>query len=137
MDNYNTYYQHINFSNYLSSSYIYHVYLVNNFNCFYLFIYLLFRFIGRRTIVSTNETRINVNNNNNNKTKFRYISNYKSTHRKFRKKYVKKDMTIVIKKSKLKQKLFYKLFYKLFDSLRRKRRILHKQVKHLFPKWYY
>ena len=34
------------------------------------------------------------------KTKFRYrINNYKSTHRKFRKKYVKKDLVIVIKKS--------------------------------------
>ena len=34
------------------------------------------------------------------KTKFRYrINNYKSTHRKFRKKYVEKDLAIVIKKS--------------------------------------
>ena len=36
------------------------------------------------------------------KTKFRY----KSTHRKFRKKYVEKDLAVVIKKSELKQKLF-------------------------------
>ena len=43
------------------------------------------------------------------KTKFRYrINNYKSTHRKFRKKYVEKDLAIVIKKSELKQKLFHK-----------------------------
>ena len=42
------------------------------------------------------------------KTKFRYrINNYKLTHRKFRKKYVEKDLTIVIKKSELKQKLFH------------------------------
>ena len=42
------------------------------------------------------------------KTKFRYrINNYKSFHRKFRKKYVEKDLAIVIKKSKLKQKLFH------------------------------
>ena len=42
------------------------------------------------------------------KTKFRYrINNYKSTHRKFRKKYVEKDLTVVIKKSELKQKLFH------------------------------
>ena len=42
------------------------------------------------------------------KTKFRYrINNYKSTHRKFRKKYVEKDMAVVIKKSELKQKLFH------------------------------
>ena len=42
------------------------------------------------------------------KTKFRYrINNYKSTHRKFRKKYVEKDLAIVIKKSALKQKLFH------------------------------
>ena len=41
------------------------------------------------------------------KTKFRYrINNYKSTHRKFRKRYVEKDLTIVINKSELKQKLF-------------------------------
>ena len=41
-------------------------------------------------------------------TKFRYrINNYKSTHRKFRKKYVEKDLAIVIKKSELKQKLFH------------------------------
>ena len=41
------------------------------------------------------------------KTKFRYrINNYKSTHRKFRKKYVQKYLTIVIQKSELKQKLF-------------------------------
>ena len=38
------------------------------------------------------------------KTKFRYrISNYKSTHRQFRKKYVEKDLAIVTKKSELKQ----------------------------------
>ena len=37
------------------------------------------------------------------KTKFRYrINNYKSTHRKFRKKYVEKDLAIVIKKGELK-----------------------------------
>ena len=43
------------------------------------------------------------------KTKFRYrVNNYKSTHRKFRKKYVKKDLAFVIKKSELKQKLFHK-----------------------------
>ena len=42
------------------------------------------------------------------KTKFRYrINNYKSTHRKFRKKYVEKNLAIVIKKSELKQKLFH------------------------------
>ena len=40
------------------------------------------------------------------KTKFRYrINNHKSTHRKFRKKYVEKDLAIV--KSELKQKLFH------------------------------
>ena len=45
------------------------------------------------------------------KTKFRYrINNYKSTHRKFRKKYVEKDLAIVIKKSKLKQKLFHEQY---------------------------
>ena len=59
--------------------------------------------IERRTIVSTNGIRININNNNNNNNNFRYISNYKLTHRKFRKKYVMKDMTIVIKKSKSKK----------------------------------
>ena len=38
-------------------------------------------------------------------TKLRYrINNYKSTHRKLRKKYVEKDLAIVIKKSELKQK---------------------------------
>ena len=58
--------------------------------------------IERRTIVSTNGIRINIINNNNNNN-FRYISNYKLTHRKFRKKYVMKDMTIVIKKSKSKK----------------------------------
>ena len=42
------------------------------------------------------------------KTKFRYrVNTYKSTHRKFRKKYVEKDLAIVIKKIKLKQKLFH------------------------------
>ena len=42
------------------------------------------------------------------KTKFRYrIKNYKSTHRKFRKRYAKKDLAIVIKKNELKQELFY------------------------------
>ena len=42
------------------------------------------------------------------KTKCRYrINNYKSTHRKFRKKYVEKYLAIVIKKSELKQKLFH------------------------------
>ena len=42
------------------------------------------------------------------KTKFRYrINKYKSTHRKFRKKYVEKDLAIVIKKSELKQILFH------------------------------
>ena len=44
----------------------------------------------------------------NTKTKFRYrTNNYKSTHRKFRKNYVEKDLAIVIKKSKLKQKYFH------------------------------
>ena len=43
------------------------------------------------------------------KTKFRYrINNYKSTHKKFRKKYVEKDLAIVIKKNELKQKIFHK-----------------------------
>ena len=38
-------------------------------------------------------------------TKFRYrINNYKSTQRKFRKKYIEKDLAILIKKSELKQK---------------------------------
>ena len=46
------------------------------------------------------------------KTRFRYrINNYKSTHRKFRKKYVEKDLAIVIKKSELKQKLFHEDYY--------------------------
>ena len=46
------------------------------------------------------------------KTKFRYrINNYKSTHYKFRKKYVEKDMAIVIRKSELKQKLFHERYY--------------------------
>ena len=41
------------------------------------------------------------------KTKFRYrINNCKSTQRKFGKKYVEKDLTIVTKKGELKQKLF-------------------------------
>ena len=43
------------------------------------------------------------------KTKFRYrINNYKSTHRKFRKKYFEKDLTVVIKKSELKKNCFRK-----------------------------
>ena len=42
------------------------------------------------------------------KTTFRYrINNYNSTRRKFRKKYVEKNLAIVIKESKLKQKLFH------------------------------
>ena len=45
------------------------------------------------------------------KTKFRYrINNCKSTHRKFRKKHVKKDLAVVIKKSELKQKLFHERY---------------------------
>ena len=43
------------------------------------------------------------------KIKFRYrINNYKSTNGKFRKKYVEKDLAIVIRKSELKQKFFHK-----------------------------
>ena len=42
------------------------------------------------------------------KTKFKYrINNYKSTHRKFKKKYAEKDLAIEIKKSESKQKLFH------------------------------
>ena len=42
------------------------------------------------------------------KTKCMYrINNYKSTHKKFRKKYVEKDLAVVIKKSELKEKLFH------------------------------
>ena len=42
------------------------------------------------------------------KTKFRYrINNCKSTHWKFKKKYVEEDLTIVIKKIELKQKSFH------------------------------
>ena len=49
---------------------------------------------------------LNVNNIN---IAFRYkTNNHKSTHRKFRKKHVEKDLAVVIKKSKLKQKLFHK-----------------------------
>ena len=41
------------------------------------------------------------------KTKFSYrLNNYKSTHRKLRKKHVEKDLAIVIKKSELKQNCF-------------------------------
>ena len=39
---------------------------VCNINCLYLFIYIFLKFIGRRTIVLINVTRINVNNNDNN-----------------------------------------------------------------------
>ena len=38
-------------------------------------------------------------------------SNYRSTHRKFRKNCVDKDLVIVIKKSELKQKLFHEHYY--------------------------
>ena len=42
------------------------------------------------------------------KTLFSYkINNYESTHRQFRKNYVEKDLSVVIKKSELKQKLFH------------------------------
>ena len=42
------------------------------------------------------------------KAKFRYrINIWQSTNRKFRKKYVEKDLEIVIKKCDLKQKLFH------------------------------
>ena len=44
-----------------------------------------------------------------NKVKYR-TNNCKSTHRKFKKKYVEKDMAIVIKKSELKQKLFHEQY---------------------------
>ena len=45
------------------------------------------------------------------KTKFRCrINNYKSTHRKFKKKYVEKGLAIVVKKSELKQKLFHEYY---------------------------
>ena len=45
------------------------------------------------------------------KTKFRYrINYYKPTDRKFRKKYIEKDLAILIKKSKLNQKLFQKQY---------------------------
>ena len=39
---------------------------VCNVNCPYLFIYIFLKFIGRKTIVFINGTRINVNNNNDN-----------------------------------------------------------------------
>ena len=43
------------------------------------------------------------------KTKFRYrMNNYKSTNRRFRKKYAEKGLAIAIRKSELKQKLFHK-----------------------------
>ena len=43
----------------------------------------------------------------NTKSKFRHRkNNHKSNHRKFKKKYVEKDLAILIKKSELKQKLF-------------------------------
>ena len=41
------------------------------------------------------------------KTEFRYrINNYRSTHRKFRKKYVEKDSAIIIKKCELQKNCF-------------------------------
>ena len=53
---------------------------VCNFNCLYPFIYIFFKFIGRRTIVLINGTWINFNsnnNNNNNKNKNMYIKRSK------------------------------------------------------------
>ena len=38
---------------------------VCNMNCLYPFIYVFLKFLGRRTIVFLNGTRINVNDNNN------------------------------------------------------------------------
>ena len=88
------------------------------------------------------------------KTKFRYrIKYYKSTHRKFRKKYVEKDLTVVIKKSELKQKLFHEHYcseghqgienwsvtlidqVEDLDSLRKKELYWINRLKHLGPKW--
>ena len=40
---------------------------VCNFNCLYLFIYISFKFIARRTIVFINGVWINFDNNNSNK----------------------------------------------------------------------
>ena len=49
------------------------------------------------------------------KTKFIYrINDYKPSHRKFRKKYVEKDLAIVTKKSELKQKLFHEHYCFVF-----------------------
>ena len=46
---------------------------------------------------------------NSTKSKFMYrTNNYKPTHRKFQKKYVEKDMTIIILKKQLQQKFFDK-----------------------------
>ena len=46
---------------------------------------------------------------NSTKTKFRYrINNNKSTHTKLRKKYIEKDLAMIIKKSELKQNFFHK-----------------------------
>ena len=57
------------------------------------------------------------------KTKFRYrINNCKSTHRKFRKKYVEKNLAIVIKESELKQKLLSQKRMKIFLE---KAKVLH------------
>ena len=45
------------------------------------------------------------------KIKFRYrINNYKSTHRKFRNKYVEEDLTIVMKKTEFKQEFFHEFY---------------------------
>ena len=57
-------YQYLNFSKYLRNPYIYHVYFVYNVNCLYPLYF--FKFMGRRTIVFINGTRINANNKNNN-----------------------------------------------------------------------
>ena len=47
------------------------------------------------------------------KTKFMYrINNYKSTHTKFQKKSVEKDLAIVVKKSELKQIVLLSLLFK-------------------------
>ena len=49
------------------------------------------------------------------KTKFRYrINDYKPSYRKFRKKYVEKDLAIVTKNSELKQKLFHEYYCFVF-----------------------
>ena len=80
------------------------------FLCMYIYIYIyMYIYMQLLLLFECEQCKYRFPYVGSTKNKFGHrTNNDKSTHKKFRKKYVQKDLPIVIQKKELKQKLFYK-----------------------------